>query len=531
MITQKFLSLKKFNHHIAKLDNSTKLFFLVLLVSIILRVIFISSVPLTFHIDEIYMLESAQKILNGQDLLKTHFSTTVISNFITAISVYTFGFNAFSVRAQSIILGIFANIFLYLFTKNIFGKRTGLVAFSIASFMHLSIAYSRINLPCIWGPFLLSASLYFFSKLEFMKNKKNLYMLGTATGLSFYTYTGAKIVGMVFIILIPILSVITNKRKWVNYLIFFGIPLVILLFPLLLYSLIGGNYLERENQVFIFKIPGYIQDRLGVDNILHAILIQFQTIIEGFFFKQDYSNQYGNSPLLDPITGFFLLFSIPFLFSHFLAKTLPVKKSYTLFLSTIFLLILIFVATTESPPLSTRLLITYPIAAIFSAIGLIAFFEILLYQKNALKNIFITGTIFLILLLNIHNYFLHYPSTHDFNYWFEPNSTITASILSSKDRKYYIYSNPHSYATMPYLRVLNQPNNNVLDINDQIDIPQLLLKSEKSTIIIPPSQQQPIYPETLLSELVKNKSFKTISVDVNTCKKCVKSKVYIFEKN
>jgi len=84
---------------------------------------------------------------------------------------------------------------------------------------------------------------------------------------------------------------------------------------------------------------------------------------------------------------------------------------------------------------------------------------------------------------------------------------------------------------MPYLRVLNQPNDNVFDIDDQIDIPQLLLKNEKSTIIIPPSQQQPIYPETLLSELIKNKSFKTTSIEVTTCKKCVKSKVYIFEKN
>jgi len=531
MITQKLLFLKKINNQISRVDRYSKLFFLVLFISIILRITLISKIPLTFHIDEIYMLESAQKILDGQDLLKTYFSTTNISNFISAFSIYSFGPSAFSVRAQSIILGVLANIFLYLFTKNIFGKRTGLITFCIASFMHLSIAYSRINLPCIWGPLLLSASLYFFSKLELMKNRKNLYSLGIVTGLSFYTYTGAKIVGMVFILLVPILSIITNKKKWISNLAFFAIPLAILLTPLLLYSFLGGNYLERENQVFIFKIPGYIQDRLGVGNIFLAILIQFKTVVEGFFFKQDYSNQYGNSPLLDPITGFFLLFSTPFLFSRILEKTVPINKAYTSFLSVLLLLILAFVSTTESPPLSTRLLITYPIIAIFSSIGLVAFFEILLYQKDALKTLLITCTICMILLLNIYNYFFHYRSDHDFSYWFEPNSTVTTQISKDKNRQYYLYANPHTYTHMPYLRVLNQPNDNVFDIDDQIDIPQLLLKNEKSTIIIPPSQQQPIYPETLLSELIKNKSFKTTSIEVTTCKKCVKSKVYIFEKN
>jgi len=215
MITQKLLFLKKINNQISRVDRYSKLFFLVLFISIILRITLISKIPLTFHIDEIYMLESAQKILDGQDLLKTYFSTTNISNFISAFSIYSFGPSAFSVRAQSIILGVLANIFLYLFTKNVFGKRTGLITFCIASFMHLSIAYSRINLPCIWGPLLLSASLYFFSKFEFIKYNKN-HFFGFVTGLSFYTYTGAKIVGMVFILLVPILSIIGFEKKWIS---------------------------------------------------------------------------------------------------------------------------------------------------------------------------------------------------------------------------------------------------------------------------------------------------------------------------
>jgi hypothetical protein len=160
-----------------------------------------------------------------------------------------------------------------------------------------------------------------------------------------------------------------NRLKLRQYFYYF-LGFLIIVFPLFIYiTQPGSNYFQREGEVTILTRPKYFQERWKTDSMAIVLYQQIKTNFLGFINVEDFSNQYGNGPLLDRVSMVLFLFSI-LLLPILLFKRKGSHRRSILFLSLAFITSLVAVSFTESPPLSTRLLILYPIISIFLALTL-----------------------------------------------------------------------------------------------------------------------------------------------------------------
>ncbi len=499
-------------------------FISILFLGLFIRLFRIAEIPPPIHVDEAFMTQSAIAILEkNKNLLDTYFSVTIVSNLITAFFIKLLGVNPISLRLQSVIFGFLTNLFLFLLIKNLFDKKTALISFFIASFSHVSIAYSRINLPNIQTPFFFVLSLYVLTQA--IKQQKSLLFIlgGLIVGLSFYSYTGAKI-----IITIVLLYFIINKQKLkIKFWLSFLIGLLFITGPIILYIFQpNNNYLERENQVFILNNRQYWHDRWQTDNFWVAFKNQFLVNFFSFVNISDYSNQYGNGPLLDKVSAqlflFFFFILLPILVHYKNRKKRAQIDSLLFFLFT-FLIFLLIISLTESPPLSTRLIILYPIISLFISLTIN---YLTLHLKNTLiTKIYITTILLIILVLNLKVYFYDYMINKNATYnWIEPNSSIGFYAQKQQDVDIYLLPNPHTYADQAIISVLNYKKKKIKEIKEKKDFDELMTRNSAFEIIIPlvpkEASDSNLFLKNLVLESTNRSNFKKTYYWGIPCARC-----------
>ncbi len=463
--------------------------------SFLLRIYNISHLPTPFHIDEIFMLQEAISIIkHTQSLFHSQFSTTVISNLFTSIFIKLFNINPLTVRLQSIIFGLLGSIFTFLFVRKISNTRSAYIALILISTSHLNIAYSRLNLPNIQVIFFITSALYFTIKT--LQDNSKLYSLvtGMIVGLSLYSYSGAKIIPLILIGFILVHWKNFNKRK--SLLVYIFIGFLISTLPLFSYTIkqnyFTHDYLQRENEVFIINKPKYWKLRWKTNSLAKVLINQLKVNFLSFSTLPDHSNQYGIIPLLDPISaGLFYISLIIFtplsLYNIFIKRIKKNEEAWNiLFLICSFITILFLASLTESPPLSTRLLISQPF--IFSLIAI-------LLEKISDTNTYIKKLtliiILLIVILNLKLYFIKYYNNGPAAYsWIEPNYSIAKYIHQSKNNSTYVLSNPHTYATQATITVLNFNNKKIIRDISKNQVSNLIKDNCKNINII-----IPLYPK------------------------------------
>jgi hypothetical protein len=300
------------------------------------------------------------------------------------------------------------------------------------------------------------------------------------------------------------------------------------------------------------------------NNLMQIWYRQLIINLKGWFNIGDFSNQYGNGPLLDRwsvksfwlacivlITWLIAQFKIPLwkrllrnitslskLPNKFSPSKLKVKNQPQVL--AIFYLVLVFsiasslVSLTESPPLSTRLLILYPIVTLFIAFGIHQTTEYLTRHLHRLAGyLFLTFTISAIVTSNLTIYFHNYTAQKNPYYqWIEPNSSIGFFARNSQADQVFLLSNPHTYSNQPIIQVINYPKSKITDLRSQSEIDPILNQIDKTgtQLIIPLVPQNAITSNLRIQNSILNsarqRGFQISSHSGIPCKGCNQTHIF-----
>lgn len=449
-----------------------------LLLSAVIRYSNLSLIPAPIHPDEAGMGNAALSLLDGsKPILDSDYSITVVGNILTAVFFALFDVNVITLRLQSVLFGIATNLFLFLFVKEIFNRRIALYALIIGCFSHLAIAYSRVNFPNIQAPFFLVSSLYITYKAAKSASLKLIFLAGVFSSLSLYSYTGAKIIVPICFLFLLLLVKKSRLKKIFTFLA--GVFVAIL--PIIFHLTLNKTFIERENSVFIFPKIKDFYEIYNTDSVFVVIYKHLEINFLSFINRGDFSNQYGNGPLLDPLSS--VLFILFFLLLVIKLVKQGIKKNiYLLFFILSYILILLFVSMTDAPPLSTRLLILYPIVTIFIALTIESIVELFkrIYILRVGISIFILS---IICFLNIKLYFFDYIGNNkEYFNWIEPMSSIALYFQNNNHQNLYLLADSGTH-----------PQNAIIDLLTQDKIIhdlrafhlEQLIKQDSYSIVIP----------------------------------------------
>jgi hypothetical protein len=487
----------------------------------------LKTLPSPVHVDEAIMIESALGLFSGEfSPLENRFSTTVVANIILGIFVSIFGVDPLIMRLPSVFGALTTLLVFFFFVARVWNNKMAIYGTIILSSMHVFIAYARMALPNITAPLFLCSSLLL---TDFALARKKWYwsaLTGVVIGVSFYAYTGTKVI--IFIILLFLLF---KKQLFSSTALFLTLSFLLTILPLLIWWQ-SSNYFQREKEVNILSNPDFYINLSGKDTIFEVYKQYFTINIQAYFSQSDGSNQYGNGTLLDPLSSYTMLLLPLMLISSILSR----KKNLIQINSIIFILfsilfIIALVSFTESPPLSTRLIITLPLLAILLSYSIERTETLYMTRLNKYLGLFIS--IFIIVLIVLNNgyiYFYKYPRTKDVAFeWKEPLTSIASYIKKQNIQYFYIIANPHTYSEHVILRtMLHNQNKNIRNIST-LDELKIVLKSNKKVVII-----EPLMPISSISEkkdihklIKKNKMFFDIKlIHKKPCISC--SPVLIF---
>jgi 4-amino-4-deoxy-L-arabinose transferase-like glycosyltransferase len=525
----KNIIVKYFLNNLKQIKKFT-FFFILLSLGLVVRVVNLSQIPPPLHPDEAEMTLSAYGIITGtRHLLDSYMSVTVLGNSLTALLIYLFGFSIEVSRLQSVFFGFLSAIFIYLLIREIFNKQLALIAFFLSLFSHVAIAFSRINIPNIQVPFFLFSSLYFIA-LAFRTKRPYLFWIsGVITGFSMYSYTSAKVIVLIDLLFI---AIHLKKDNW-KQVFLFVLGFFTLIIPLLVYiSQPANNYLQRESEVSLLSHKEEYFARWHSTSIVYILAQQFKTNLLAFISIPDGSTHYSHYVLLDSISTilFLFFFFITFFLIYYRKKIL--EEKYLVFFILVFIGLLFLISFTDSPPLSPRLVVAYPLALLFVSVTIYIIQQIF-SRLNRHLGTFITIIILMsIAFLNIKMYFFDYTQKNDAYYeWIEPNSSIGIYISKHPYRNIYILSNPHTYSDTSIIRVLTKMKENISDITTINEAAIAMDSINTSEIIIPEVPADAIKSSYDIKKFILANSdsmkFHIKSVEGFPCQMCKRRSIFL----
>ena len=213
-------------------------------------------------IDEVYFSNPAYNLafhgFLGTTMMPTFYN---IANYtywqmpfymiLLATSFKLFGFGIIQARIVSVIFGFFTVLFTYLFAKELYSQKIGLIAATFLIFNPLFfIVVRQARMDIVIVCFILIA-LYFI--INGLKNNRGIYYFGSGifAGLSVLTHPNA-VMGIISIVLIYCMYKIDFKTFKVNFklkeIIYWILGPVLLVIPYLYYiSLDFHNFLNQFN--------------------------------------------------------------------------------------------------------------------------------------------------------------------------------------------------------------------------------------------------------------------------------------------
>jgi len=214
------MKINKLRTHNLKLKTSTMLLFFIILLSVLLRLWKLGSIPPSLTPDEAALGYNAYSILNtGRDeygkVLPIIFKSfgdykPGFYIYLAAPFIALLGLNEYSVRLPSATAGIITVYLIYLITKELFGnRRLAILSAFISSITPWLIYFSRGAWEANVALTLTLAGIFFFLK-SFRKPKFLIYSV-LFFALTFITYQGTKLSTL---IVVTLLMIIYWKSFW-----------------------------------------------------------------------------------------------------------------------------------------------------------------------------------------------------------------------------------------------------------------------------------------------------------------------------
>ena len=370
---------------------------IILAIAALLRIMFLGTIPNGFYCDEASNAYDSYSILHtlrdqhGQFL--PWFTRSIddyresLFVFLTIPFIKLFGLNEFSARLPAAFIGILTVLVLYYLVKELFDRKTALVAALLLAISPWHIQFSRIAFRAILIPLLFCLALLFFVK-SFSK-PKYLPFSALLFAFSLYTYASARVFVPLFMLGLLIIfwqHFWKHKQQTLIALILFSCIFI----PLLIFW-ISPEGMARA------KGTGLQLEPLTIARYYFSYFNPFFLFIRGDTIPRHSAAKIGQLYYFEIITVLAGIF--------YLIQEKRREKPILL----LWLLLYPLPGAMTSPSHALRAIVGAPLFAILSAYGLVKLIS--LFKQNLQKiGLFITGIILVASLsILIKTYFIDYP--------------------------------------------------------------------------------------------------------------------------
>jgi hypothetical protein len=354
--------------------HKSELFLLltILLAAFLIRFLDLELHPYSFINDEGEMGRNGACLMQGTclELMDVGWSQQPRLAFLaTGLSIVLLGNTALAVRLVSVIIGTLAVLAVYLFTREVFDKRTAWVAALLLAALPIHVHFSRIGVNNIMDS--LSTTLLLWLLFRGIKHNSTLCFLaaGILGGLCFYTYPGTRLAPVIGLFIFGYFGLKTRgflQAQGRNFLIFL-LALTITAAPILgFFSTHTQSFSARMNTVGIFQNNAFQNE---VNNTKNSAL----EVLSGQFMKSSLvyivtaapSNFYNSpKPYLPPVAAIFFMLGLAYTIWR-------IRDPRYLGLFVWFWAAIILGSTlTGGPPTSQRMLMSTSALAIITALGI-----------------------------------------------------------------------------------------------------------------------------------------------------------------
>ncbi|MEI8072872.1 MAG: glycosyltransferase family 39 protein [Candidatus Saccharibacteria bacterium] len=479
----------------------------IIFLAIIFRFYQLSTLPPGLHPDEAANGLDIFRILHNHDwrvIYNTNGPREALFFYFQAFFVGIVGNTVLALRIAPAMFGVLAVVFVYLYTKDWFGRRTALIASFLMAVNPWVVTISRDGFRASMTPLMIALVAY-FGGLAFKKSKAIYFALAALFfGLGFYTYTAFTMFSLV--VVGGLVYLLIFRRDWLkanvrNLLISLAVLLVTLI-PLV---------------VTVVRHPGDSTARAGGTSFLNKDLNHgkpIQTLLDSttktllqYNYKGDENSRHNlpGEPLLNTFVGIMLILGLLIAFSRF------GRVKYAALIAMFFAMMLPAILTAEGLPHALRSIGTAASAFTLAALGI----DYLLgkwyktFPINAPARVFGTLTFGLLLLLTAligwQQYFVAWaqdPQTYES--YSENMVQISYYLNNNSVQNNYLVAGGYEANPVQYL-TYNKSQYKLLDKNSLRDLP---LSSNSQLFVFPAGDSskdlvsilQAKYPNGLLSE-------------------------------
>lgn len=252
-----------------------KILFVILLIAVLIRILFIAQAPSGIHEDEAGMAYDAWSISEyGVDRYLNHYPVYLVNfgggqsalyAYLAALFIKLFGFSVVTVRLPSVLLSIVTILVSYFTVKKLKSTKEGLLFAFLIAICPWHIMQSRWGLDCNLMASMLMISVYVLLK---SKNKFMYALSGLLFGITLYSYALSYMIVPILLLFLFAYLLALKKIK-ITDIICFGIPLGILAIPLILNLMVNKGWLQPiSNSIFSTpKLWAYRGAEISLGNI------------------------------------------------------------------------------------------------------------------------------------------------------------------------------------------------------------------------------------------------------------------------
>jgi hypothetical protein len=492
--------------------------------ALVLRIAALADVPYTLGGDEAWHGLLARQVLHGQ--LRNPFSMGYMSMptffyWPVSWSLWLVGDNVVGLRLPAALVGTVTVPILYLFARDLWGRRTAFVSALLLATYDYHVHFSRLGANNVWDPLFVVLALWALdrglreehwnAKAGGQGRRERFFVLtGMVMGLSTLFYTSAR--------LLPLLVVVYTGFVWLQErasrirsndfcsddfsrlaaadvappLGNLGLPLLLLILaflvaagPMLGYALAHPDeWNARINQVGIFQ-SGWLAREPGLTgkSTLQIVAEQFLRAAGAFHVFADRTVWYGaERPLLGFVAGLFAVLGMAWAVAHWR------ERRYFLALIWFWSVIITGGMLTESPPSSQRLVIAIPAVVLLVTFGLEQSIDLawrLLRLDRKWKNIALGLLALALAVSSVRFYFAEFTPTRRYGSENGETATMIGHYLRELDGDYqaYFFGAPRiywSFGTMSFLA----PNVPGQDVEEPLTAPPTFVDTSRNAVFI-----------------------------------------------
>ncbi len=206
---------------------------------------------------------------------------SALLSYLIALFIKIFGFNIFAIRMLTLIISIIALIFLFLLSKDIFGKKVALITLFLGAINPWQIMQSRWALEANLFPHFFIISFYFLNKYCKDKNKIYLIISMILFGVCMYCY-GVAIYTIPLFLLVAAIYLYKHKKVKMKDIVLSCLVYLAICWPFILTMAINYFKIDTINLKFI-TIPLFSESIRANDIIFFSNNVFKQLILNLFF--------------------------------------------------------------------------------------------------------------------------------------------------------------------------------------------------------------------------------------------------------